>query len=1006
MIHNPAPGGCHHDELVRVAMKLNGEAIVHDVRARTTLRDYLHNHADATDVKHGCGEGVCGACTVLVDGQPTASCVRLAAQTEGREIVTAAGLSASPGAIGEAASALQQHFLARDAFQCGYCASGMLASASAYVASNGTPDHDSIRHALSGNLCRCTGYQQIVEATAAVCRGEAPPPTSGRADLAEKLAGRARYPTDKQVEAALVGKVLWSAWPAARIRRIDTTEAKRVAGVVAVVTHEDIPGRNLAGSMVFAKDQPLLAENVVRSVGDAVALVAAETDEAAYEALRLIEVAVDPLPAVTDVVAACAPDAPRVGIQKRGNVVSVVTTVEGDVERGFQDADTIVSGSYRCDPSDHACMEKEGGSAWFDRGVLVLAVPCLTPHTMRASIGRMLGIGEEEIRIECPRMGGSFGKYLVSSVEGLLALLAYTTRRPLRLVLDRSETIFRSSKRHAVTARYRLGLKKDGTFTAMEASVFADAGPYVSFTPAVVSILADEICGPYHIPHVRAVVKGVLTNNLLASPMRGFGSLQVNFGIECVVEKAARQLGLDPIDVRRRNLLTTRKGPRGGVHPEPGVQVAATLEKVVAALGPRPDLEQVGLPGWLLGRGVTAVQAKYGYPYGVNDRFVVRLSLEDTGHFQLKTCVPDSGTGVDEAIARLVAERLCLSTKPEVSISEEAFDDPTGVLLTRGRPPSRIQKWVYRMLERQQTIVLGRALLVVARLPPGRVATLFRLGAIPINLFNSAVNWTKAWIFPHSIDSFIPRTSSSRGLFMLGLATIDAVDKFRERALAIAATSLGVPPSELVTCEQGVCRRNEPSTVVEWRALASAAGRTLATVGNYALPKGNVLHARTGNQVGPVDYLYSCHGCDIAVCPETGAVKVLRYVSAQDVGKVLHANLVAGQLYGGIAMGVSQAIGENLGARGGVVQADGLHDYLLPTSLDAPADPILATLESGSGFGPGGSKGVGEGAAIAAPVAIAHALYDACGTQPRKIPVSPEEIVCDLCVGHSGRSTT
>lgn len=954
---------------VNVSLSVNGAAAEREVAATTTLQELLHDHLDHIDVKKGCGEGVCGSCTVLVDGQPTASCLKLALQAQDAQVVTATGLPDAEPLISQ--------FVAREAFQCGYCAPGILVTACHLLRQARPQTAGAIRDALAGHLCRCTGYQQMVEAIAATAAGE-PPPTARqpRDDLRSKLHGQARYPSDIVPAGALVGRILWSQEASARVEITVPDAARAVPGVVRILTAADIPGDNLGGTALFARDQRLLADGLVCCTGDALALVAAETDAAARRALDLIEVRYTRLPAVLD---------PR---DPRAETVAQFTKVRGDATQPLRSAEVIVEGTYRVAFNDHACMEREGGVGWMDGDGLVLTVTSLTPHTVRASVARLLGLSEGSVRIEAPRMGGSFGKYLMQGIEGHLALLVHATRRPVRLVLDRSEILGRSAKRHPFWGRYRLGLLRDGTFVGLEADVVADAGAYVGLTPTVVSVFADEAAGAYEIPNLRVVARGVRTNNLPSAPMRGFGSQQINFGIESVVEKAARTLGMDPAELRLRNFARTRTDPQGDEIAAP-IPLAETMNQLTTRMGPRP----IAPPGWKVGRGVGSIRAKYGYPYGLVDRFVARVSVGLDGRFLVESDIPDSGTGIGSGLARLVGRQLGLDVVPAYQVAAASTRDPSGVSLKKdGAPPSALGAWLYGAIEWLQIFLGAQAVGFTTRLPAARLPLVMRLGARPLNFVNQAIGWVKSQLFELGIDSFVPRTSGSRGMAIAGRAAIDAVGQLQARVRALTAVALQIAAERVVVTAAGAADGDAPARMLGWGELARRAGGTLSAIGQAALPPGQLISARTGNQVGSVDHMFASHGCDLAVHPQTGEVRILRYVACQDVGKAHDIETIRGQIIGGVAMGIGQALWESIPTADGRVMLNGLHQYGVGTALDVPAEIDVVLLESGSGLGPGGAKGVGEVGAVAAPVAVANALFDALGAQIDQITVTPEQI--------------
>jgi CO/xanthine dehydrogenase Mo-binding subunit/aerobic-type carbon monoxide dehydrogenase small subunit (CoxS/CutS family) len=968
-------------ERTTLRLHVNGQQVEADVPASATLQQALHDALGRREVRYGCGEGACGACAVLLDGEAVASCLLLAAQAEGAEVTTAAGLDAEP---------LRTELVAQEAFQCGYCACGMLVSAAHHLSGHGDATPDAVRRALAGNLCRCTGYTQIVEAVASAATARETAPADGwvRGDLRDKLDGTAVYPTDGRDRRALVGAVLWSEHPSARITALDVRAAEAVPGVAAVLTWRDVPGRNLATTTIFGRDQPLLARDRVRSMGDAIALVAADDERAAREALGKISVVYEELDAVTDIQRAMEPGAPSLG--GSGNVIVQFVESRGDVAAAFRGASRIVEGSYRCAATDHGSIELEGGTGWLEGERIMLDVHCQTPFTVRRGVARALGVRTDDVAVVATRAGGAFGKYLMPTVDGLVALLVHRTRRPVRLVLGRDEVLMRRPKRHDVHGRYRLALDGDGGFLGIEVDLLVDAGPYRALTPTVVAVLASEATGAYEFPAFFVRARGVLTNNLLSAPERGYGSQQANFGIECIVAKAARTLAIDPIALRRRN-VSARHGPG----------VAATLERAAARLGAPPQAE----PGWVAGRGIATISAKYGYPAGFLDRTLARLSVDGSGRFTVETDIVDAGTGVTVQAQRLAAEALELDALPDYEVSHAALADPTGRLLAQGQAAPRWRLAVYHGLEGIQLSSSSVLVKLLAGADPGVVRRVVRTIAWPTNVLASGANWLKSMLFPYGIDSYNPRTSGSRGTLMTGRAVLDAAERLRAAARAMGARRLEVSERELAVDGRGVHVAADPARALTWSELASASGGRLAAVGRAALPRHPLLDPSTGSQKGPIDVTPATHVVDLAVQPESGQVRILGYLACHDLGRILSPRIVRGQVLGGIAMGVGQALLERLRVEGGRVRSTGLRDYLVPTSLDVPPEVELELLELGDGLGPRGAKGIGEAPAVAAPAAIANALYDALGEQVTEIPATPD-LIARLARQEQGFETT
>jgi CO/xanthine dehydrogenase Mo-binding subunit/aerobic-type carbon monoxide dehydrogenase small subunit (CoxS/CutS family) len=963
----------------RIQLTVNGAPRALDVAPTTTLYEVLAHQLGYRDVRYGCGEGVCGACLVLKDDQPIASCMHLALQANGASVVTANGLPQLRDAIAERYRLLIDQLLDRNAFHCGYCGNGFLIAATHLLANSSTLDEATVRRALSGNLCRCSGYFQIVGSVLAAHRGEGVAQPGRRPDLQEKLMAALPYPTDVRTEEGLIGGVLWSAWPSARILAIDTEAAKALPDVVAVLTHRDLPGRNVAGIGVFASDQPVLAAGRVRTMSDAVALVAARSQSGLRAALRAIRVEYACERPVTTIEEALQGRAPA--IAGRSNVIAQFTHNLGDVDAAFDDADCIVEGHYACGAADHACIELDGGTAWWQGATLVIAAATQTPHVSRRAVARALDLPEKQIRIEAPRVGGSFGRHTIPGAEVHLALLAHRTHEPVRLVLSRCEALVRGPKRHAVCGDYRLATK-GLVMTGLEATLYADAGPYVGVTPSIVSVLASEAAGAYEIPNQRIVVRGVRTNNPVPAAMRGYGSMQATFGIERIIDDAARQLRLDPVELRRRNLIVRRTDGYGRIAAT--CALSTTLDEAIARAGPPP----LPIAGWRVGRGTAVIHAKFGFNYGMADRFVASITVDSQGAFVVSSDVSDAGTGITAFAARRVAARLGLARAPRYEPNAGLLDDPTGRLLALGRAPGWLGTAVFRFLEAALPASL-KVLILFAPMDPKRYARLIRFSACFINLGYAIVQRTKAALFPYSKESIIPTVSSSRSVYLLGRAVLEAADRLRTRALDVASQALGVPADDLTIGAEGARGRTNTGISCSWGEIAKAAGGELTALGRAGLPPGQFFDPRTGNQRGPPDFMDATHICDVAVQPETGRVRILRYVAVHDAGRVFDPEIVQGQVQGGIVMGLAQVVGEHLDLAGGVVRADSFLRYLIPTSLDAPDRLEIHVLESRSGLGPEGAKGIGEVGAVGSPAALASALSNALDVSITSIPQSP-----------------
>ncbi|HEY6120062.1 MAG TPA: molybdopterin cofactor-binding domain-containing protein, partial [Pyrinomonadaceae bacterium] len=498
-----------------------------------------------------------------------------------------------------------------------------------------------------------------------------------------------------------------------------------------------------------------------------------------------------------------------------------------------------------------------------------------------------------------------------------------------------------------------------------------------------------EATGAYEIPNVRARARGVRTNNLITAPMRGYGSQQISYGIEAIVEKAAHELRIDPGELRRRNLKKNRTNGKGVSLKEAPLALAETIDIVQAQLGPRPEARQ----GRICGRGIATIHAKYGYPYGLGDRFAIKIKVDDKGRFSVESDIADSGTAVPNEMVRLLARTLSLNTLPFYNQSRAAMDDPSGVGFSRGHPLSWFQRNSYRFIEWLQTFSAQKMLNLTANMQLKTMSRVTWMISRPVNILTAVMNRLKFGLFPFGRDSFQPRFGSSRAVSMCALAVLNGVENLKKVAQRTGARMLNVPASELVGNSQGVVHAHDQSCNATWAQLATRAGGFLDAMGEGHNPDGQLFDPKTGNQRGAIDYMDGTHGCDLEINTETGEVEVLNYVACHDVGHAFNREAVRGQILGGTMMGIGQALYENIRSIDGKVVNIGFHDYLVPTSLEMPKKMSVEILESGNGIGPYGSKGIGESAAVAAPVAIANALYDALGVQPTRTPTTPEDIL-------------
>ena len=403
--------------------------------------------------------------------------------------------------------------------------------------------------------------------------GTSPP----RLDAWEKVTGKILYAGDMTMPGMLHAKILWSAHAHAKILRIDTSAARAMPGVHAVLTHADVAGPNRYGVAVL--DQRVLARDKVRTIADAVALVAAESEELAEAAVARIVVQYEPLPGVFTIEAALAPDAPQVN---DGNNLFQHTTVrKGNITEGFAQADVVIEQTYRTQSMDHVPMEPEASLAYVDNmGVLTIVTPTQYPYRDRRQIAPNVGLSMNHVRVIQAPVGGGFGRKDDITTEIHAGLLALKTGRPVRLVYTREESLFALTKRHPFTIHYKSGVRRDGRLTAVEADIYGDSGPYVSLGMYVIKKAGIHATGPYFVPNVRVDTYTVTTNNLTGGAMRGFGVLQIAVAHESQMDMLARALGMSPLDFRLINCLKPGLTTATGQVVNEGTGIEATLLRI------------------------------------------------------------------------------------------------------------------------------------------------------------------------------------------------------------------------------------------------------------------------------------------------------------------------------------------------------------------------------------------------------------------------------------------
>jgi aerobic-type carbon monoxide dehydrogenase small subunit (CoxS/CutS family) len=551
----------------RLEATVNGRKVSRNAKPHQRLLDFLRDDLNLTGNKEGCGAGECGTCSVFIDGVLMKSCLLPVAKAQGAKVETIESL-AKTGEL----SLLQKAFHKAGASQCGYCIPGMVMAGTAALRANAFADREEIKERLGGNICRCTGYQKIVDAVELardVQNGRLPATALlgleaeqgdyigknvRRIDAPSKVSGKLKYAGDMLMPGMLHVQVLRSPHPHARIVSIDTSAAEAMAGVEGVITCADVPGED--GFGVFVHDQPVMARGKVRYVGEAVAAVAAEDELTAKRAVAAIKVVYEPLPAVFDAFEAMHPGAPVLHDYAPDNITKHIPIRVGDVAKGFAESDLVFEEVYSTQPIEHAYLEPEAGLAYVDHDDVVTVIsPSQNITHHRHMLSKIIAKPISKVRFIMSPVGGGFGGKEDMIYQGMLALLAMKTQRPVRLVFTREESIMTTAKRHPSRTTLRMGLTSDGRIRAVTMTMISDGGAYGLSTEGVMRKGAILGAGPYVVPNLTIDTFGIYTNNTPSGAFRGFGSLQTQFATESHLDMAAERLGLDPFQIRRINAM-------------------------------------------------------------------------------------------------------------------------------------------------------------------------------------------------------------------------------------------------------------------------------------------------------------------------------------------------------------------------------------------------------------------------------------------------------------------
>ena len=948
------------DSNSKIRITVNGKLHELQVSPQRLLLDVIREDLDLTGTKRACNDGECGSCIVLLGKKGVMSCLLPVSRANGKEILTIEGLapqlnkSYTPSTVpSELLHPLQKAFFELSASQCGFCIPGMIMQSAALLTANPDPAREDVVKYLARNLCRCTGYDKIIDAVLYAARlarneksinghktnGHIVGQSALRLDTLNEITGVARYAGDLKMPGMLYAKVLRSPHHHARILSIDTSEAEKFPGVVAILRDSDVPGKKF---MKNGRPQTyLFPEDKVRFLGEGILALAARSEEIAAEAIKRIKVEYEPLPAVLTIEDALAPNAPQISPPAPNVDPEIITVTKGDIDSAFAKADVVVEGTFRTPRYEHAAMEPEAALAYMaEDGLMTIKVPLHHSFVGRDFIADALAFPKDKVRIICPPMGGGFGSRGDFYAASVVALLALKTGKPVRITYTRDESILGSCKTPSYVLKYKTGATKDGKLIALQADILANAGSWaVHMAPTTggkemlmfgrPTAILHHATGPYFVPNVKATAREVCTNGPRSTPLRATIGPPLAFAYETLMDQIAHKLDIDPIEFRLKNALDKGSVTHYGQVLKEGVAARTTLKRLKEsydeALAWKAEVPVNG--DWKRGIGLATGWRNFG-PAG---QIIVKgaAELNDDGSVRVFAGAVEKGQGVMTILAQIAAEQLSMPL-------EKVF------------------------------VTLGDTLLS-----------------------------------PYPVE-----TNSSKTTTVVGGAVFDASLRLKKALLQGAAQKLEEQQENLTMKDGYIFSKSAPKEKVSFKEMAAYFKHNAMPTkyeGTFFKqpPKDAAEAAQKSVGGGMFDYTavpkeyeyaygYASQLAQAEVNVKTGQVKIVKVVSVCDPGKIINPQLIDGQVTGGVTFGLGFALREEFKP----TSEPTFKGYGLSSIRDTPEVIKNLYLEDPHSVGPFGARGVAEMPVIAIVPAVMIAISDATGgARIHDLPARPERVL-------------